>query len=90
LFGLIKTKKFIHSEYPSGNISYIARIWHVIFFSPVYYVGIRFKKEWIDTKSHLFLTFVTTEWLLGIGLYVIFAILAKGLRFGFIKELLGF
>jgi len=33
---------------------------------------------------------VSFEWLLGIGLIVTFALLVKGVRFGFIRDLLGF
>ncbi len=58
--------------------------------------GIRFKKEWSKVcpdnilGRKTFIYCVTFEWLLGIGLIVTFALLVKGARFGFIRDLLGF
>jgi len=59
-------------------------------------LGIRFKKEWFDlghreAPGHrTFLGVVSLEWLLGIGLIITFALLVKGARFGFVRDLLGF
>ena len=63
--------------------------WHAIFFSFSVLLGIRFKKEWL-IKHQNYLFWVTFQWGLGIGLFVTFAILVKGARFGFIRDLLGF
>lgn len=41
-------------------------------------------------EDRAFLTWVTVEWALGIGLYVTFAILVKSYEFGYVKGLLGF
>ena len=45
----------------------------------------------LATKSEVLISLmlVTAEWLLGIGLIVTFALLVKGARFGFIRDLLG-
>ena len=60
----------------SGDISFIYRVWYVIYFSASVLLGIRFKKDWFDVGSkgfygyRTFLRVVTIEWLLGIGLIV--------------------
>ena len=79
-----------------GDINRLTRYWHALFFSAAVLFGIRFKKEWSKVcpdnilGSKTFIYCVTLEWLLGIGLVVTFALLVKGARFGFIKDLLGF
>ena len=79
----------------SKDITFLARFWHVIFFSASVLLGIRFKKDWINvgakqTLGHKsFLTLVTVEWLLGIGLYIAFGVLVRGSHFEYIKGLLG-
>ncbi len=47
------------------------------------------KKEWIKKKDRAFLWWVTTEWLIGIGLYILFAVLVKSNEFSYVKGLLG-
>ena len=81
---------FNHSSIPIGDISYLSRIWHVIHFSTSVLLGIRFKKEWISTTNKWFLYCITIEWVIGIIFYITFAILVKGVRFGFIKDIFGF
>lgn len=65
------------------------KIWHSLFFSASALLGIRFKKAWI-IKHELFLFWVTLEWAIGIGLFVMFALLVKSNQFAYIKGLLGF
>ena len=67
-----------------------ARLWHVVYFSSSVLISIRFKKDWIAMEDRAFLTWVTVEWALGIGLYITFAILVKSYEFGYVKGLLGF
>ena len=68
----------------------LTRYWHSLF------LGIRFKKDWIKVfpedmlGSKSYIRLVTFEWTLGIMLFVVFALLVKGIRFSFIKDLLGF
>jgi len=91
----VKLKIYDHSKSPK-ELNRLSRYWHVLFFSASVLLGIRFKREWIEIGSPLalgqqsFIYLVTAEWLLGIGLYVTFALLVKGARFEFIKGLLGF
>ena len=88
--GLIRLRHFDHSSIDNSEISYLARVWHVLFFSTSLLLGLRFKKEWIEKRDHTFLRWVTAEWLLGIGLYVLFAVLVKSYEFSYVKGLLGF
>jgi uncharacterized protein YjbI with pentapeptide repeats len=81
---------FVHSNFSNEVISYWARFWHVLHFSTSVLFGIRFKKEWINTKNNEFLSVIALEWVIGILLYIMFAYLVKGVRFGFIRELIGF
>lgn len=90
LFKKLKHRRFSHSKFSTDNISYIARLWQVIFFSSSVLLGIRFKKDWIESKNQAFMYVITFEWLLGIGLFVAFALLVKSARFDFVKSLLGF
>lgn len=69
--------------------SVLLKAWHAIFFSFSVLLGVRFKKEWL-IKHHNYLFWVTLQWVIGIGLFVTFALLVKGARFGFIRDLLGF
>jgi len=89
LFKLWEIKFYDHKQI-AEKISTPARVWHVIYFSATVLLGIRFKKEWIEKKNLKFLFLVTFEWLLGIGLFVLFAILVKSNQFAYIKGLLGF
>ena len=74
----------------------LTRYWHSLFFSTSVLLGIRFKKDWIKVfpedmlGSKSYIRLVTFEWTLGIMLFVVFALLVKGIRFSFIKDLLGF
>jgi hypothetical protein len=88
--GLLRFRRFDHASIPGDEISYLARLWHVLFFSTSVLLGLRFKKEWIEKRDHAFLRWVTAEWLLGIGLYVLFAVLVKSYEFSYVKGLLGF
>lgn len=78
------------------NANRLTRYWHAIFFSTSVLLGMRFKKDWATVfpdkmvQRKTFIYVVTLEWLLGIGLYITFALLVKGVHFSFIKELLGF
>ena len=67
----------------------LQKVWHSLFFSSSVLLGIRFKKAWIIKRGN-FLYWASLEWALGIGLFVTFALLVKGARFGFIRDLLGF
>lgn len=96
LFPPIEFKVYDHPTSSFGTVS-LLRYWHVTFFSASVLLGIRIKKEWIQIippTSRLgqksFIIMMSIEWLLGIGLYVAFAVLVKGSRFEFIKGLLGF
>lgn len=83
-------------KYGIENVNRLTRYWHTIFFSASVLLGIRFKKDWstvfpskmVGRKT--FIYFVTLEWILGIGLFVTFALFVEGIRFSFIKDLLGF
>ena len=78
------------------NANRLTRYWHTIFFSASVLLGIRFKKDWTTVfplnmvGRKTFIYFITLEWILGIGLFVTFALLVEGIRFSFIKDLLGF
>lgn len=91
----LKANIFDHSSI-SKHISILQRMWHVLLFSFSVLLGIRWKKEWSDIKyngmfgSNTFLKVVTLEYLLGLLLYLMFALLVKGSRFEYIKGLLGF
>ncbi len=85
---LNKKSHFNHAAI-AGEIIFPARVWHVIFFSTSVLLGIRFKKEWIEKKDRAFLWWVTAEWLIGIGLYILFAVLVKSNEFSYVKGLLG-
>jgi uncharacterized protein YjbI with pentapeptide repeats len=89
-------KRYDHRHSATG-LDFLARYWHVLYFSASVLLGIRIKKEWIQAvppsdqpgrKS--FLRMLTFQWLLGIGLYVAFALLVKGSHFDLVKGLLGF
>ena len=87
--------KYIHfhiSNHPivSGSVNLPARIMHVLHFSTAVLLSIRFKKEWINMTDRAFLSWVIAEWVLGIALYITFAILVKSYEFGYVKGLLGF
>jgi hypothetical protein len=100
---LLKTKntkhvklQFTDFSFALNNINRLTRYSHALFFSTSVLLGIRFKKEWtkvcpeymLGRKS--FIYFVAFEWVFGICLFVAFALLVKGIRFSFIKDLLGF
>ena len=74
----------------------LSRFWHVVYFSASVLLGLRFKKQWMQVggrtkaEARRFITWVTIEWASGIGLYIVFALLAKGHRLSYIKGLLGF
>lgn len=71
------------------EVNGLARLWHVAYFSTSVLLSIRFKKEWIEQDDRAFLTWVTIEWALGIGLYVLFAVLVRSYQFGYFKGLFG-
>lgn len=89
IFKKIGIRVFDHTRI-KNDINFLARFWQVIFFSSSVLLGIRFKKEWIQRDNKNFLTAVTIEWILGIGLYVTFAVMVKSNQFAYIKGLLGF
>lgn len=89
LFKTLKVKIYDHAAI-AGQRTFLARAWQVVFFSTSVLLGIRFKREWIEGKDKVFLSFVTFQWLLGISLYVAFALLVKSNQFAYIKGLLGF
>lgn len=86
---IFKYKTYNHRE-ASETANFLARLWHVVRFSSSVLFSIRFNKDWIEMEDRAFLTWVTAEWALGIGLYVTFAILVKSYEFGYVKGLLGF
>ena len=86
---IFKCKTYNHHE-ASCVANLFARLWHVVHFSASVLFSIRFNKSWIEMEDRTFLTWVTAEWALGIGLYVTFAILVKSYEFGYVKGLLGF
>lgn len=94
---IMRDQIYDHSNI-SRHIGILHRIWHVVFFSFSVLLGIRWKKEWSEISykldglygSKTFLRFVTFEYILGIALYITFAILVKGSQFEYIKGLLGF
>ena len=49
-----------------------------------------FDHDVVPVDGESFIYVVTFEWLLGIGLIITLAVLAKGVRLSFIKDLLGF
>ncbi len=69
--------------------SVLQRSMQSLYFSASVLLGIRLKKNWL-IKHNNFLVWVCVEWTLGIGLYIMFALLVKGSRFDVIKGLLGF
>lgn len=85
----LNKKNHVNHAAIAGEIIFPARVWHVIFFSTSVLLGIRFKKEWIEKKDRAFLWWVTAEWLIGIGLYILFAVLVKSNEFSYVKGLLG-
>jgi len=97
-FKNVKSIKIRFNDFSSlkGNINRLTRYWHAILFSAGVLLGIRFREKWAQAcpdnilGRKTFIYCVTFEWLLGIGLIVTFALLAKGARFGFIRDLLGF
>lgn len=88
--GLIRFRCFDHASITGEEISALARLWHVIFYSTSVLLDLRFKKEWIEKKDQAFLLWVTAEWLLDIGLYVLFVVFVKSYEFSYAKGLLGF
>jgi len=86
---LFPFKKYEHRNI-SKEINIFARIWHVLYFSSSVLLSIRFKSDWIHTRDKLFLFWITTEWIFGIFLYALFAILVKSHEFNYVKGLLGF
>ena len=74
----------------SGFVNLPARILHVLHFSTAVLLSIRIKKEWINMADRAFLSWVIAEWVLGIALYITFAVLVKSYEFGYVKGLLGF
>ncbi|MFQ5852158.1 MAG: hypothetical protein ACE5JU_16425 [Candidatus Binatia bacterium] len=83
------TIKLTAYDYPRDGLSLLAQIWHAIFFSSSVLLGIRFRRQWIVPAKRMFLTIVTLEWAIGIGLYVVFFVLVKSSQFSYIKGLLG-
>ena len=81
---------FFNHQIVSGFVNLPARILHVLHFSTAVLLSIRFKKEWINMADRAFLTWVIVEWVLGIALYITFAVLVKSYEFGYVKGLLGF
>ena len=75
------------SQKGSKSLRY-GKVWYSVIFSASVSIGLRFKKEWVVHYGY-FLYWATVQWALGIGLYIAFALLAKGHRLGYIKELLG-
>lgn len=69
--------------------SFFLKVWHSVLFSASALLGLRFQKAWI-LKHKSFLFWVTLEWVVGIGLFVLFALLVKSNQFEYIKGLLGF
>jgi len=96
--GKFKLLKMRISDFTKAPITMnpLTRYWHALYFSTSVLLGIRFQKDWIKVfpkdmlgrKSYIRL--VTFEWALGIILFVVFALLVKGIRFSFVKDLLGF
>ena len=87
LFGWKRIKRYDHSKSATG-VDRLSRYWHVVFFSASVLLGIRIKKEWIQVipptsrpGQSSFIKMLTLEWLLGIALYLVFALLVKGSRF---------
>lgn len=68
---------------------FFQKAWHSLFFSFSVLLAIRFKKSWI-VEHRNFLFWASFQWAIGISLFVTFALLVKGARFGFIRDLLGF
>ncbi len=91
----LKYKIYDHKT-SKPKISKFAKIWQMLYFSASVLLGIRFKKEWIIVsnsnnlgyKSYFYI--LTFEWLLGFGLYIVFAVFVKGSYFSIIKGLFGF
>ena len=81
---------FFNHQIVSGSVNLPARILHVLHFSTAVLLSIRFKKEWINRADRAFLSWVIAEWVLGIALYITFAVLVKSYEFGYVKGLLGF
>jgi uncharacterized protein YjbI with pentapeptide repeats len=92
----IKGEVFNHDGLSTYSISQLHRIWHVVFFSFAVLLGVRWKREWSDIKyngmfgANTFLRLVTIEYVLGLCLYIAFAVLVQSSRFDYIKGLLGF
>ena len=74
----------------SELIPFFTRLGHALFFSMSVLLSIRFKKEWFDRSDRAFYICVVAEWLLGIVLFILFAILVKSNQFDNVKGLLGF
>ena len=92
---LIKIRITDFNKSPKTN-NPLTRYWHALYFSTSVLLGIRFKKDWIKVFSEdvlgskSYIRLVSFEWALGIILFVVFALLVKGVRFSFVKDLLGF
>lgn len=85
----IPSYKVISVDFRYGVIPALTRFWHSIFMSSSLLLGLRFKKEWIHKWDKKILAIATAEWILGIALYVAFALLIKSFRFDFIKGVFG-
>ncbi len=80
---------FYTKENDRQRSSRLQRLWRSVHFSTSVLLSFRFKKDWIVDRRH-FLHFVSLEWILGILLYILFALFVEGSRFNFIKGLFGF
>jgi len=85
----IPSYKVNSPDFRYGAIPALTRFWHSIFMSSSLLLGLRFKKEWIHKWDKKFLAIATAEWILGIALYVAFALLIQSFRFDFIKGIFG-
>ena len=91
---LINLTLFKH-ESVKENINLITRVWHSMIFSASVLLGIRFKKDWTNAPAkyiagkNTFIYIVTLEYILGIGLIILFIVLAKGSYVSQFKSLLG-
>jgi len=86
---IFKTELKAAAAFKEKQDDLLQKVWHSLFFSSSVLLGIRFKKAWI-IKRGKFLYWASFEWATGIILIVAFALLVKGARFGFIRDLLGF
>ena len=79
-----------------SSVPFIYKFLHTLSFSADVLLRFRWKSKWSDIpfdKEHRYKSFpwvVGTQFFLGFGLYIAFAILVKGSSFQFIKGLFGF